>query len=88
MANEEIIEEVEDIVDIWQKVGEEIGHTLKKVLDGLREILTNFMDSLEPYQKFEALHPRKKPRGSIRRRRRRRRRRRTKTDENKTTQPI
>ena len=85
MTNEEIIEKVEDIVDIWQKVGEEIGHTLKKLSDGLREILSNFMDSLEPYQKFEALHPRKKPRGSIRRRRRKRR---TKTDENKTTQPI
>ena len=85
MTNEEIIEEVEYIVDKWQKVSEEIGHTLIKMMDGLREILSNFMDSLEPYQKFEALHPRKKPRGSIRRRRRRRR---TKTDENKTTQPI
>ena len=85
MTNEEIIEEVEYIVDKWQKVSEEIGHTLIKMMDGLREILSNFMDSLEPYQKFEALHPRKKPRGSIRRRRRRTT---PQTDENKTTQPI
>lgn len=34
--------------------------------------IVDFIDSLEPYQRYELMHPRKKPRGSIRRERRRR----------------
>lgn len=40
---------------------------IAKMIAKIREVVYTFIDSLEPYQKFEALHPRKKPRGSIRR---------------------
>ena len=34
--------------------------------------IVDFINSLEPYQRYELMHPRKKPRASIRRKRRRR----------------
>lgn len=46
-----------------QELVERIVKAFKPVLDNLSE----FFDTLEPYQKFEFSHPRKKPRGSIRR---------------------
>lgn len=48
---------------MMQELGEGIVKALKPVLDNLSE----FFDALEPFQKFELAHPRKKPRGSIRR---------------------
>ena len=44
---------------IMQAIGEAIQKAVKA--------LTDFIDSLEPYQKYEIMHPKKKPRGSIRR---------------------
>jgi len=44
---------------IMQAISEAIQKAIKA--------LTDFINSLEPYQKYEILHPKKKPRGSIRR---------------------
>lgn len=44
-----------------------LGHILVEALKPVVEKFQNFFDSLEPYQKFEIAHPRKKPRGSLRR---------------------
>lgn len=43
---------------------------IEKCINPIRDCLQKFIDSLEPYEKFEILHPRKKPRGSLRRLRR------------------
>ena len=52
----------EAIVRIVNKLGECLEPALKSIQD--------MIDALEPYQRYELLHPRKKPRGSIRRKRR------------------
>jgi hypothetical protein len=44
-----------------------LGHILVEVLKPIVEKFQDFIDALEPYQKFELAHPRKKPRGSLRR---------------------
>lgn len=44
-----------------------IGKTLIKALESFIDAI----NKLEPYQRYELLHPRKKPRGSIRRARKR-----------------
>lgn len=40
---------------------------LNAKIDEIIGTINKFIDSLERYQKYEIVHPRKKPRGSIRR---------------------
>lgn len=47
------------LIDLATSLGKILIETLKPLID--------FSNGLEPYQKFEMMHPRKKPRGSIRR---------------------
>lgn len=47
-----------------------LGHIIVEAFKPIVEKFQNFWDNLEPYQKFELAHPRKKPRGSLRRARR------------------
>jgi hypothetical protein len=53
------MEEKNNAEAIWQAIEEAVQKVEKALID--------FIDSLEPYQKYEILHPKKKPRGSIRR---------------------
>lgn len=48
-----------------------LGNKLGEVLETVFEKLKDFINGLEPYQRYELSHPRKKPRGSIRRARKR-----------------
>jgi len=51
-------------------INDEIKNALVRIEKALAkavESLQDMIDKLEPYQKYELLHPRKKPRGSIRR---------------------
>lgn len=45
---------------------------LVKTAEQAKKILNDFFGTLEPYQLYELRHPKKKPRGSIRRKRRER----------------
>lgn len=56
-------EMTEAIVGLVNKLSEALEPALKSIQD--------MIDGLEPYQRYELLHPRKKPRGSIRRARKR-----------------
>lgn len=47
------------LIELATSLGEILSEALKPLID--------FLSGLEPYQKFEMMHPRKKPRGSIRR---------------------
>lgn len=58
-------QEMERIKDVFYN----LGTALYNVLNDFANSLSVLFDSLEPYQKYEILHPRKKPRGSIRRNR-------------------
>lgn len=49
-------------INIW----DEVNNALVRV----KKTLELLFDKLEPYQRYELLHPQKKPRGSIRRKRR------------------
>lgn len=44
--------------------------TCMSVAFGLYETFKRYESNLDPYQRYELMHPRKKPRGSIRRNRR------------------
>lgn len=55
--------EIDNINDALVRLGEALGETLSKALKSIQDLI----DGLEPYQRYELLHPRKKPRGSIRR---------------------
>lgn len=46
-----------------------LGETIKPIAENLLKII----NTLEPYQRFELAHPRKKPRGSLRRLRKKQR---------------
>lgn len=59
-----------DINDELVRCGEALSKLLELLLDAFKPLL-DLIDELEPYQRYELLHPRKKPRGSIRRARRR-----------------
>lgn len=62
-------------INIFDEITEEIvrlGNKLVEVLNPALDSLLDVIDGLEPYQRYELLHPRKKPRGSIRRKRKRR----------------
>ena len=47
-----------------------LSQVIIKAFKPIVEKFQDFFDALEPYQKFELAHPRKKPRGSLRRIRR------------------
>lgn len=70
MMNEIIIKDELNEINIDDEIknalvrfGEELVEAFEPLLDAFGE--------LEPYQRYELLHPRKKPRGSIRRARKR-----------------
>lgn len=51
-------------------INDEISKALVRLRKALAEACESIIDmfnKLEPYQRYELLHPRKKPRGSIRR---------------------
>lgn len=52
-----------DNIDTISKALVEFGKTLSKAIESMLDMI----DELEPYQRYELLHPQKKPRGSIRR---------------------
>lgn len=49
----------------------DIGQTIREACKPYIEALQTLFGSLEPYQRYEIMHPKKKPRGSIRRTKRR-----------------
>lgn len=53
----------DEIKEATVRFGKALSESIKPLLDALDELL----DELEPYQRYELLHPQKKPRGSIRR---------------------
>ena len=62
-----------ELLEKYKVMIQELGEAIIKAYKPILEKLQNFFDSLEPYQKFEMLHPRKKPRGSLRRLRKKQR---------------
>ena len=55
-------------------INDEINNALARIgktLIETFELLSDVLYKLEPYQRYELLHPQKKPRGSIRRARKR-----------------
>ncbi len=57
-------------INIFDEITEAIvrfGEAIVEAFDSLLDVI----DGLEPYQRYEFSHPRKKPRGSIRRARKR-----------------
>lgn len=60
----------DEIKERTVRFGKALSESIKPLLDALDSLLDVF-DGLEPYQRYELLHPRKKPRGSIRRARKR-----------------
>ena len=61
----------DEIKERTERFGKALSESIKPLLDALDSLL-DVIDGLEPYQRYELLHPRKKPRGSIRRKRKRR----------------
>ena len=62
----------QETMDQLKKIASRLGEAIIKAVEPIAKILDELYSSLEPYQKYEMLHPRKKPRGSIRRSRRKR----------------
>lgn len=60
------MEQFEQAKELILKLGQAIVKAFKPIVEKFQDII----DTLEPYQKFELAHPRKKPRGSLRRARR------------------
>lgn len=58
--------EIDNINDALVRLEKVLNETLSEALKSIQGIF----DGLEPYQRYELLHPQKKPRGSIRRKRR------------------
>jgi hypothetical protein len=57
-------------IDINDEINNAIVRFVNTLREGLEPALVSIQDmvnGLEPYQRYEFLHPRKKPRGSIRR---------------------
>lgn len=57
-------------INIFDEISEavvRVGKALGEVIESVCESIQDMFDGLEPYQRYELLHPRKKPRGSIRR---------------------
>lgn len=65
----------DDINEKWEKLGEKLGAALWKIIETMSDIYTELLgpDILPRYLIFEMKHPKKKPRGSIRRARKERR---------------
>lgn len=61
----------DEIKEATVRFGKGLSKSIESLLDAL-ELLLDEIDGLEPYQRYELLHERKKPRGSIRRKRKRR----------------
>lgn len=59
-------EQFEQARELIIKLGQAIVKAFKPIVEKFQDII----DTLEPYQKFELAHPRKKPRGTLRRLRR------------------
>lgn len=57
------IEQIERAKEASMKFAAKVGEALKPIIEKLQRLC----NTLEPYQKFELMHPRKKPRGSLRR---------------------
>lgn len=64
----ELSEAINGVSESLCRLGEAMGEFVQTALEPL---LVTF-NGLEPYQRYELAHPKKKPRGSIRRNRRRR----------------
>ena len=74
----EIIERVnrsgKSVEEVYEEVGKLLGNIVDLIADAFSEAsdkIAEFNFSFEPYMIFELQHPRKKPRGSIRRARKR-----------------
>lgn len=65
--NQNIDEIIEEVSKILGAIADLIADAFGKVIDKIAE----FCSAFEPYMIFELKHPRKKPRGSIRRARKR-----------------
>lgn len=59
----------DEIKEATVRFGKSLSKSIESILDALDSLL-DVIDELEPYQRYELLHERKKPRGSIRRKRR------------------
>ena len=70
----------EENLEHLKKACVNVGKAIVKAFEPVIEQLKELIDSLEPYQKYEILHPRKKPRGSIRRNKHKRGKHATKCD--------
>lgn len=62
----ELSEAINGVSESLCRLGKEMG----KFAQTLVEPLLDLVNCLEPYQRYELAHPKKKPRGSIRRKRR------------------
>lgn len=64
----------DDINEKWEKFVEKLGAALWKIIEAMSDIYTELLgsDILPRYLIFEMKHPKKKPRGSIRRARKER----------------
>lgn len=61
-------------IDIFDEIDEAFIRFVNKLREGLEPALVSIqemIDGVEPYKRYEFLHPQKKPRGSIRRARKR-----------------
>ena len=62
--------DAEQIDELYKRLSElsyELCQAIVKILQPFKEVLQSMCDGLEPYQKYEIMHPKKKPRGSKRR---------------------
>lgn len=57
------VEQFERMIEASKKFAAKVGEALKPIVEKMQALC----NTLEPYQKFELMHPRKKPRGSLRR---------------------
>ena len=71
--SKQLQEAVSNLLEALQKVVETYKKAIQEVAKDLGPVIRQYLDSLETYQKYEMLHPRKKPRGSIRREKKRKR---------------
>ena len=63
-------EELQREIERYKESLSNLGVAIVKAIEPILEKFAHLFDGMEPYQKYELMHPRKKPRGSIRRRRR------------------
>lgn len=63
---------ISELYEALAEVGKTLIETLKPMLENLVERLGELFGETPRYLLYEAVHPRKKPRGSIRRKRKKR----------------